>query len=101
MEIYPHEAWCNRCHVSHPPGTRRCLHCGGAVLPVRPIEGMRSSAAARVPVELPAPLDLSRGEDADDGPERPPVGKLRLGMNAVWILLFIVVTAVRVCSERG
>jgi hypothetical protein len=105
MEIYPHEAWCPRCRVSHPPGTKRCLHCGNAVLPVRPVEGMRSSTPTPMtpgPIYVPSSFpELPRDAgDADDA-TKPAMGKLRLGMNVLWVLLFVVVTAVRVCSERG
>jgi hypothetical protein len=31
----PYEWWCPRCQVTHPPGTRVCIHCGGPVGPER------------------------------------------------------------------
>jgi hypothetical protein len=104
MQIYPHEAWCPRCRVSHPPGTKRCLHCGNGVLPVRPVEGMRSASTTFAP---PGPIGIptapgpaeAGGEEAAAPPQR--MTSLRLGLNAIWIALFVIVTAVRVCSERG
>jgi hypothetical protein len=27
----PFEVFCQRCRVTHPVGTRRCVHCGGPI----------------------------------------------------------------------
>ena len=105
MQVYPHEAWCPRCSVSHPPGTKRCLHCGGAVLPMRPIEGGGRTFATSVPSSIefppmPEPVP-DEGPPARGAPPPRTVSPLRLGMNVLWVLLFLAVTIVRVCSERG
>ena len=102
-QFYPHEAWCPRCHVSHPPGTRRCLHCGGGVMPVRPVEGMRSAtpAAPRGPIEIPVPPDIvteDEGEPAEAGRVARP---LRMGIAALWVVLAVVGALLRACAERG
>jgi hypothetical protein len=102
MQVYPHEAWCPRCSVSHPPGTKRCLHCDGAVLPMRPIEtGGRTFATS-----LPSSIEIPPMPEPDEpaGRSAPPtrvVSPARLGLNVFWLLLVIAVTLVRVCSERG
>ena len=100
-DAYLHEAWCPRCHVSHPPGTRRCLHCGGGVLPTRPGESLRGASATGSPAPMnvaSAPVDAT-----DDEPAAAPakLSPLKLGINVIWVALFVVVTVMRVCSERG
>lgn len=103
MEIYPHEAWCPRCSVSHPLGTQRCLHCGHGVMPVRPIESMRSATTTPAPsaYEFPSALDATAEADAPAAPSPRAASPLKIGMNVIWVALFVVVTLVRVCSERG
>ena len=94
------EAWCPSCRVTHPPGTRRCLHCGGPVLPERPAAGgvapgpfVRQGAAAPWPIEA-----------GDDEETREPVRAARpmkISMAALWVVLAIVTGILRVCAERG
>lgn len=91
-----YESYCWKCRVTHPPGTRRCIHCGGPVSDERPgagtrilREGMRAEAAAQE-------------TDVDDAEERPEAPRgLRLGMTAVWILLAIAASLYRACSGGG
>lgn len=101
MQTYSHEAWCPRCHVSHPPGTRQCLHCAGSVLPARPIEMLRGASATASPSLMDvasAPADAADEEQAAAPAKLSP---LKLGMNLIWVALFVIVTVMRVCSERG
>jgi hypothetical protein len=96
MKVYPNEAWCPRCHVSHPPGTRRCLHCGGGVMAARPAE-TPSLAAQREMEMLETP-----GATADEEPaEVARVARpLRIGLATLWILLAIAGAILRTCTER-
>ena len=102
-EIYPHEAWCPRCRVSHPPGTKRCLHCGHGVLPVRPVEGMRASATmSRGPIEIPmAPDIVSEDAEREQGEMSRVARPLRFGIAAIWVVLAAAGAILRACTERG
>lgn len=95
-----YEAWCPRCRVTHPPGTRRCLHCDGAVLPERPgAGGVAQAPMVRQGAATPWPM-----EGADDEEAREPVraaAPKKLGMAALWVVLAIVTGILRACSERG
>ena len=82
-----YEVRCYNCNVSFPPGTKRCMHCGGRTgqKPVPgPIPGM----------EPPHPLELEDMED--ENPLRR--GPARLLMGAVWVLLALVASLYRVCT---
>ena len=95
-----HEAWCPSCRVTHPPGTRRCLHCGGPVLPERPAAGgvapgpfVRQGAAAPWPIE-------AGDEEKTHEPARA-ARPMKISMAALWVVLAIVTGILRVCAERG
>jgi hypothetical protein len=81
------EAWCPSCRVTHPPGTRRCLHCGGSVLAERP------GAAAPWPIEA--------GEDEEAREPARAARPLKIAMAALWVVLAIVTGILRACAERG
>ena len=103
-QVYPHEAWCPRCQVSHPPGTRRCLHCGGGVMPMRPVEGGRIAGPipARGPIEVPtAPDMVPADEDAEREAAARVARPLRIGIATIWVVLAVVGTLLRACAERG
>ena len=94
------EAWCPSCRVTHPPGTRRCLHCGGPVLPERPAAGgvapgpfVRQGAAAPWPIE-------AGDEEKTHEPARA-ARPMKISMAALWVVLAIVTGILRVCAERG
>jgi len=94
---YPHESWCPHCRVTHPPGTRRCLHCGGGVLPQRPAAG--APEAARV-----QPFDRAAGAEPDEeeAAELPRGARpLRIGVASLWLLLALAGAILRTCAERG
>jgi len=95
-----YEAWCPRCRVTHPPGTRRCLHCGGTVLPERPAAG----AFAGGPVVQPGsatPWPIEAGEDEETREPPRAARRMKAGMAALWIVLAIVTGILRACAERG
>jgi hypothetical protein len=82
------------------PGTKRCIHCGGTVLPERPREGFGSAA----PVTRPGTASPWPDAPPDD-PEADATARaarpLRLGMAAVWVVIGIITFILRACSERG
>jgi hypothetical protein len=94
------EAWCPRCRVTHVPGTTRCIHCGGPVLPERPAEGgARSAPTARAGGFSPWP---EAPPDDPDAEARARTGRpLRISMAAIWVLIAILGAILRHCNERG
>ena len=103
-QVYPHEAWCPRCSVSHPPGTRTCLHCGGPVMPVRLVEeGQRGAAPPPPgPLEIPTRPEIVAPDDDDGGNAADRIARpLRIGIAGIWLVLAIVGALLRACSERG
>lgn len=104
IEVYPYEAWCAPCQVSYPPGTKRCLHCGGGVMPMRPVESMRSAAplSIRSAGDGPAPPDLVADESAGEGAEASRAARpFRIGLTTIWIVLAVLGAILRTCAERG
>jgi hypothetical protein len=93
----PYEAWCPTCQVSHPPGTRRCLHCGGPVAPSREGEAVWTAAA---PPTGAAPPGHGRASPADDDAARR-ARPLQVATAVLWILLAIAAAVARACAERG
>lgn len=94
MSVY--EIWCPSCDVSFPPGTKRCIHCGGRTVKDRPMkagaprftmDGDRALAmphAAEDPLIHLGPGELAEGVEEEEAPRR---GFLRAGMSVVWMLL--------------
>jgi hypothetical protein len=97
---FPHEAWCPSCLVTHPPGTRRCLHCGGPVSPERPAEG----SAAPAPLARPgsaSPWPPQAGDDEQAADPARAVRPMKIAMAGLWIVLAIVTGILRSCTEGG
>ena len=97
---FPHEAWCPSCRVTHPPGTRRCLHCGGPVSPQRPAEG----GATPAPVTRPGSASPWPTQPDDDEQAAEPAAAarpLKIAMAGLWIVLAIVTGILRSCTEGG
>jgi hypothetical protein len=101
-ESYPYEAYCPHCRVSHPPGTRRCIHCGGAVMKERPAGG----TPLRVPIDIshgpgePQEEGVERDEADEAAPARRSSGPLRLAISLVWILAAVAITVYRACTGQ-
>jgi hypothetical protein len=95
-----HEAWCPSCRVTHPPGTRRCLHCGGPVLPERPAAGGIAPGPV-VRQGTPTPWPIEAGEEEEARESMRAARPLKIGMAALWIVLAIVTGILRACAERG
>lgn len=81
------EVYCDRCRVTFPVGTRRCMHCGG------PTTGSR---ARRPPGREPEPEPLEAEPEAEIGPRR-----LVSPLTLVWIVLIAVGYLVRACSGQA
>jgi hypothetical protein len=98
-----YEWWCPRCRVTHPPGRKVCVHCGGRVQASRdaaPAFDPRAALEARL--GLPAPGgEAPESAEPADLPESRGARGARLGMTLVWIALAVVATVLRMCQERG
>ena len=108
-----YEVACHACGVTYPPGQKRCVHCGGKTaksvveMPDAPPEF--TDAVGRVERE-PEPhamlagdgeefVFLPRDDSEEDAPQTPGGVLRRLG-GLVWIVLFVVLTAIRMCAEE-
>lgn len=114
------EGWCPRCTVTHPPGTRSCLHCGGPVVPGRDLRGTEPERPVAVgvrarrsgPFGLPLPQAPAPSQRPGSGPASPraPADEesaeaqmarpLRIGMAVLWVLVAIGTALAQQC-QRG
>jgi len=85
----PFEVRCERCRVTFPVGTRRCIHCGG------PTSGSAGKPGLRFE---PAP---ETGEDEVE--IDPELARRRFvsPLTVVWIALIAAGYLVRACSGQG
>jgi hypothetical protein len=106
-----YEIRCFDCNVVYPPGTRRCLYCGG-----RPGSSAASGLSARMPAILRGPAGTGdRGQGAadevhpafeemefdgevEDEPESRKASIAKLMGNLVWIGVLIAVSVYRACA---
>ena len=101
-----HEAYCPSCRVSHPPGTRLCIHCGGAVLSERPedagrmrqqtMQELATATAETGPVLEPGDFETPDGEAA-----KKPHGAARVVLSLVWIAVAVAISIYRGCQGGG
>jgi len=97
-----HEWWCPRCRVTHPPGRKVCVHCGGRVQPSRdaaPVFDPRAALEARLGLPQPGGEEPEAAEPAE--PQSPAARGARIAMTLVWIALAIAASLLRMCQERG
>jgi hypothetical protein len=88
----PYEWWCPRCRVTHPPGRKACVHCGGRVQPSR----------EAAPAPLPFPPEAEPGEATGSEDAEAPVARpLRLGLTLTWLALAVGAAILRMCSQGG
>ncbi len=85
----PFEVRCDRCRVTFPVGTRRCIHCGGSTSRSARKLGLRFEPM-REPEEAAAELD----------PELAP-RRFVSPLTLVWIALIAAGYLVRACSGQG
>jgi hypothetical protein len=85
----PFEVYCDRCRVTFPVGTRRCVHCGG------PTGGSPGRVAMRF--EQVGEPELAEPEVETEPGRRRMVSPLTL----VWIVLIVAGYAIRACSGQA
>jgi len=93
------EVRCRYCDVSHPIGTKRCIHCGNRIggrasAPVTPAFGTPDDTVAR-PF---TPIGEREPVDEEEMPTRSP---LRIGMSVVWLVVLAIGMLSRMCTEGG
>jgi len=86
-----YEVYCHQCNVTAPVGTRRCIHCGGA-LSRGDQDPRRAALAALMGVEIP---------EAEERTAEPPptIGSVAPKM-ILWALLLIGGFLYRFCTHR-
>lgn len=91
------EVYCNRCHVSFPVGTRRCMHCGGRLDTER-----RWTELSALPPEFsfePQPEPHSEAHFEELGEEDLPRRSGFSPLTLVWIALLLAGYLYRACAS--
>ena len=108
--VSKYEVACPACEVSYPPGQKRCVHCGGRTtksvveMPDAPPEFTEAVGQAE---REPGPLAVEGREiiflpsDTVEEEEEIRGSWLRRLGGLTWIILFVLLTAIRMCSENG
>ena len=106
-----YEIRCGNCQVSFPPGTKKCIHCGGR------LGGRPGSRTASRPPTLPPTVRAPQGEDffptafegdpaafeglrpeaAEEPGASTPRRAIRVGVNLLWIVGAVLLTALQMC----
>ncbi len=86
----PYEVRCERCRVSFPVGTRRCIHCGERIGRGRPLRAAPPRTAGAPP---PPPPILDEMEE-----EVPSRGGFMSPVAILWIALILASAVYRACS---
>ncbi len=105
------EVRCHACDVSYPPGTKRCLYCGGRpgassiVRDMSILERLGTSLEEGAPPARTSPDSQSSHEGVEpdaaeaEAEEETLASSLpRVMMNLVWVALLIVASAYRACA---
>lgn len=98
-----YEWWCPRCRVTHPPGRKVCVHCGGRVQATRETAAVfdpRAALEARLGLPRPGSEEPEAADEGDVAEGRGARG-MRLGMTLVWVALAVLATLLRMCQEPG
>jgi hypothetical protein len=93
-DLSRYEVYCPRCQVSHPPGTRICLHCGGRTTARGAASGGPHPLRAR---SGPVPTAGVPPEEEEEGVGGAPRG-LRIGLTVVWLALAVAASLYRACA---
>lgn len=90
-----YEVRCERCSVSFPPETRRCMHCGGPTSRARPevVSGGQVVIHRQGGPEALGPEELA-GADPESTSRTP----LRIATGLVWILVAVGGALYRACT---
>ncbi len=107
--VSKYEVECPSCRVKYPPGQKKCVHCGGrtaqSIVEVPDAPPEFTEAVGREVRAEPEPLQLGDGREIvflPDGAgeeEEASGGWLKRLGGLVWLVLFVVLTAVRMCTE--
>lgn len=85
------EVYCDRCRVTFPVGTRRCIHCGGPTGAARsPVRAQLARGPAPEPTELDAEAETELGR-------RHRVSPVTLA----WIALLVAGYLYRACAGQA
>jgi hypothetical protein len=109
--VSKYEVECPSCGVKYPPGQKRCVHCGGrtaqSVVEMPDASPEFADAVGKVHRE-PEPMAMGDGReivfmprDAETADENASGGWLRRLGGLTWVVLFVLLTAIRMCSEGG
>lgn len=110
--VSKYEVACPSCKVSYPPGQKRCVHCGGKTTKSfveMPDETEQFADVVGHVEPEPAPMMAGEGHEmvflprdasGDGDADAPSGGILRRLGGLVWIVLFVVLTAIRMCAEE-
>ena len=82
----PYEVRCDNCRVTHPVGTRRCIHCGG------PIGRGRGGMRVTIP---------THGEDAELDETTGARPGLFSPVTLLWIVILLGGYLYRSCAGSG
>jgi hypothetical protein len=85
------EVRCERCKTSFAAGTKRCVHCGGAI-------GRRLLAFDVLPGAAPGAPDAAGPGEPNAPDAQPGIGRL---VRFAMIGLVVVTALARACFERG
>lgn len=108
--VSKYEVMCPSCRVSYPPEQKRCIHCGGrterSIVDI-PDSSQEYAAAVGNVKYVPEPAGggremvfRPRDAGADEAESEPAGGMLRRLGGLVWILLFVILTVIRMCGEE-
>lgn len=87
------EVYCDRCRVSFPVGTRRCIHCGGRTSATRSHRGLRPQ-----PADAPEILESEAEAEID-----PEIVRRRFlsPVTLLWIVLIAAGYMYRACAGQS
>ena len=85
----PFEVYCDRCRVTFPLGTRRCIHCGGPTSAARGRPGLRLE-----------PTDEAAAAEAEPPPELGP-RRVFSPVTLVWVALIAAGYLYRSCAGQA
>lgn len=102
-----YEIRCGNCQVSFPPGTKKCIHCGGRLggrtasrPPTPPPTWRAQQGESFFPTALegdPAAFEEFRPEAAEEPDASTPRRAIRVGVNLLWIVGAVLLTVLQMC----
>lgn len=98
MSAPSYESYCTSCQVSHPPRTRRCLHCGGEVMKERPAHVGTMRQGEETTFEDLLQPESERPQDEEESAPRKAPGGMRVAISLLWIAFAIGISIYRGCQ---